>query len=931
MGGYFITKGLERIVRMLIMPRRNYPAAMKRGAFTKRGATFSEYGVRMRCVRPDQTSSTVVLHYLTDGTASLRIVIRRREYFIPLGVLLLAVDECSDREVFRAALQGDESNTFLRARLEMLLRQRRRFDLHTRDQALAFLGSRFRVALRMRETASDEEVGRALLRGYVLVHLNGTAESGRDKWVLLVHMLRKLCALVEGRIMTDEADSQANQEILLAGHVFSMLFKDNVVAWCTALRRVMQRDVLDRSIAVSFADTEWFDKCISKVNKDIGRAFEYFLSTGNLVSAEGIDLPQVSGFTIVAEKLNFLRYLAHFRCVHRGAYFTEMRTTAVRKLLPEGWGFLCPVHTPDGGPCGLLLHLSAQCRIVTQSDVSGGATVTDQLLRLGVVAAGSDAPPPGASSLPVLLDGRVVGYLAETELERVERELRRSKVAVAGGSGSGSVVLPSQLEVVAIRRPTHGRSLFPGLYLFTSPARMMRQVHQLESGAAEYIGSFEQMFLDVACQPPDVIPGVTTHQDFTPMDMLSVVAQLTPFSDLNQSPRNMYQCQMGKQTMAVPTHTYAHRNDNVLYRVMTPQSPMVATEVYDKYGMDLFPMGTNSIVAVVSFTGYDMEDAMIINKMSYERGFMHGVVYKTKLIDLAAGRAPGDPVTKRFGNTDESGNLVAEGLGEDGLPIVGAELRKGMPLYATTDVSSGAVRVTPYKGMEEAHIERVSLIASGDNTEVQFAVIVLRYTRNPIIGDKFSSRHGQKGTLAQLWPGENMPISESGMQPDIIINPHAFPSRMTIGMLVESMAGKSGALHGKSRQNATPWLYDDSRPAVDEFGRQLVAAGFNYHGNEPMYSGITGDEFEADIFMGVVYYQRLRHMVSDKYQVRATGAVHELTHQPVKGRKRAGGVRFGEMERDALLAHGVAFLARDRLMNCSDSHRAYVCAHCGSM
>lgn len=199
-----------------------------------------------------------------------------------------------------------------------------------------------------------------------------------------------------------------------------------------------------------------------------------------------------------------------------------------------------------------------------------------------------------------------------------------------------------------------------------------------------------------------------------------------------------------------------------------------------------------------------------------------------------------------------------------------------------------------------------------------------------MIGDKFASRHGQKGVCSQLWPVENMPFTESGMTPDIIFNPHGFPSRMTIGMMIESMAGKSATLHGFVH-DATPFKFSENQPASEHFGELLKKAGYNYYGTERMYSGVDGREMEADIFFGVVYYQRLRHMVADKYQVRTTGPVDTLTHQPVKGRKRAGGIRFGEMERDSLLAHGSSFLLQDRLFNCSDRSLAYVCRKCGSV
>ena len=206
----------------------------------------------------------------------------------------------------------------------------------------------------------------------------------------------------------------------------------------------------------------------------------------------------------------------------------------------------------------------------------------------------------------------------------------------------------------------------------------------------------------------------------------------------------------------------------------------------------------------------------------------------------------------------------------------------------------------------------------------------IRYPRNPVIGDKFSSRHGQKGVLSVIWPQEDMPFTETGITPDIIINPHAFPSRMTIGMLIESLAGKGGSLNGEFIDVTPCEKYEDD-DAVDYYGRELVKHGYNYYGNEVMYSGIQGEMMKVDIYMGLVYYQRLRHMVSDKSQARATGPYDVLTHQPVKGRKKMGGIRFGEMERDSLLAHGASFCLNDRLMKCSDYSEGYVCCKCGSI
>jgi len=501
--------------------------------------------------------------------------------------------------------------------------------------------------------------------------------------------------------------------------------------------------------------------------------------------------------------------------------------------------------------------------------------------------------------------------------------------------------------------------VFPGIFMWTSPARMMRPVHYLATGDTEYIGSFEQVYMNIACTKDDFKrknADKFTHKEIEIGNYLSIVASLTPFSDFNQSPRNMYQCQMGKQTMAIPCHSFKHRVDNKLYRIQTPQKPISRTKAHIEYDIDDYPTGTNAIVAVISYTGYDMEDAMILNRGSFNRGFAHGCVYQTKNVDVSpTGKDKRNdsrfcyfrnPIVEKEKKdeeinldpmaTEESESSEDEGpqyfspqLDPDGLPQVGSKVTWGDPFYCVYDEETESPYVKKYNSREPAVVDEVRIIASGKEG-IRKVSIKLRLDRRPIIGDKFSSRHGQKGIMSQLWPSEDMPFSESGMTPDVIINPHAFPSRMTIGMLIECMASKSGCLHG-IYQDATPFKFSEKHRAVDYFGEQLLSAGYNYYGNEPMYSGSLGNELRADIYLGVVYYQRLRHMVSDKYQVRSRGPVDALTHQPIKGRKMGGGIRLGEMERDSLLAHGSAFLLHDRLFHCSDFYKTLCCNICGSL
>ena len=921
MGGYFIINGNERLVRFIILPKANHVTAIERPSFTKRGPLYTTKACTIRCAaRDDLISVTNSVHYLDNGGVTLRFSWRKQEYMIPLVMVLKALVSATDKEIFGAIVQGDIHDTFLTDRVELLLRGFKRYNLWTGEQCLDYLGDKFRVVMRAPEDYSNAQVGEEMINRLVLPHL----DLPRDKYRLLIFMVRKLYAFVAGECCADNPDSPQHQEVLMPGFLYGAIIKERLDEYLIGVRGAIARDVRARVAGCDFFDNRYIQRTLGKVNGDIGTRLSSFLATGNLSSPSGLDLQQVGGFTIVAEKLNFYRYLSHFRSVHRGAFFAELKTTTVRKLLPEAWGFLCPVHTPDGAPCGLLNHFSRSCHITTSALDVGHIPALLSSLGMAEVLAPGVSPK---THVVVQLDGAIIGYMTPALARHVATVLRIYKTEGLHG-------VPLDLEIGFV--PTSHGGQYPGLYLFAGRARMMRAVKFLFNDRIDHVGPFEQVYLDVACQEHEMERGISTHLELSPTQVLSVVANLTPFSDFNQSPRNMYQCQMAKQTMGTPSGAVGRRTDNKLYRLQTGQTPIVRPALHNRYGMDDFPNGANAIVAVISYTGYDMEDAMIINKSAHERGFGYGTVYKSEVVnlrDLGGAAAKSGPLTLHFGFGPDvrADDPRREQLDADGLPFVGERMGRGTPLYAFWSETTGRTTIKRYKGDETSYVDTVRVIGSdAGDSECQRIQIMFRVPRSPVIGDKFSSRHGQKGVCSQKWPKVDMPFSESGMQPDVIINPHAFPSRMTIGMLIESMAGKAGAMHGIA-QDATPWNFGEHDTPVDYFGEQLRTAGYSYMGNEPMYSGITGRELRADIYLGIVYYQRLRHMVNDKFQVRTTGPVHALTRQPVKGRKRAGGIRFGEMERDALLAHGTSFLLQDRLLNCSDYTTAFVCRTCGSL
>ena len=654
-GGYFIVNGIERLVRLLIVARRNHPLALIRSSFMKRGPAYSQFGIQIRCVRDDQSSQSLYLHYLTDGSCMVRFSYRKSEYLVPLVLILKALVDSNDMEIMEGILQGDHEDTFVSGRVEMMLREFKKHALFTKQQCLEYLGSRFAVVLGLPPDTPATEVGTAFLRRIILVHL----ENNLDKFNLFILMTRKLYALVSGRCCVDNPDSPMQQEILLTGHLYLQYFKEKLDDYLSSFRAAAASDMRRSPASVDYSNDSYFKKLLTKVNSDVGRKMEYFLATGNLVSNTGLDLQQVTGYTVVAERLNFLRFLAHFRSVHRGAFFAELKTTTVRKLMPEAWGFFCPVHTPDGAPCGLLNHLSHTCRVsITPVDNEALAGI---LYSLGVHPIERRAYRM-LNAFPVIVDGRWIGLIPPNQIESVAATMRQLKAtkAVEG--------IPEYLEIVHV--PVSNGGLYPGLYIYSGPARMMRPVNYIQEKAGQLIettvGTFEQIYLDIAVKEEEIVPGLTKFVEIAPTNILSVVANLIPFPDFNQSPRNMYQCQMAKQSIGTPAHAFKHRTDNKLYRLMTGQSPIVRPKLLENYGVDGYPNGTNAIVCVISYTGYDMEDAMILNKSSYERGFAHAVVYKSEFYDISDRNVRGEPRSHYFGVKDKK--HVGRTLEIDGLP-----------------------------------------------------------------------------------------------------------------------------------------------------------------------------------------------------------------------------------------------------------------------
>ena len=463
---------------------------------------------------------------------------------------------------------------------------------------------------------------------------------------------------------------------------------------------------------------------------------------------------------------------------------------------------------------------------------------------------------------------------------------------------------------------------------------------KLPESVIEYIDPEEQNLAMIAMKCKDrYLQNIEhkfnyTHCEIHPSTIFGVLASCIPYPEHNQAPRNTYQCAMGKQAMGVYATNYDQRMDKTAYVLNYPSRPLVDTRLMNFIQLNRIPSGTQIHVAIMTHTGYNQEDSVLINKGSLDRGLFLATIYHTEkdedkniIRDEIIRCKPDKTKTKgiKFGNYDKLNNqgFINENSLVENRDVIIAKI---IPIKENRNDPTKTIKYEDqsktFRTTEDTYIDKNYTGRNGDG--YNFAKVRVRTLRKPVLGDKFSSRHGQKGTIGNIIPEADMPFTKNGLRPDIIINPHAIPSRMTIGQLKETVLGKVLLQLGLFGDGTSFGNLD-----VKTITKELQKLGYESYGNELLYNGLTGEQLETNIFIGPVFYQRLKHMVNDKQHSRSIGPMVNLTRQPAEGRSRDGGFRIGEMERDVMIAHGMSKFCRERLYDVSDKYSAHVCKKCG--
>lgn len=946
-GGYFIIKGSEKTVLGQERAAENKIYCFD-GKNTTKWSWFAEIKSvpDFKCISPKQVEMMIASKNNGFGNG-LYITIPRIKQPIELFTLFRALGVMTDKEICKYIVL-DLENAKCQEVLKFL--QASIIDANkymTQEDALKHITA----SVAYTPINMDKETGAIKKREFAQDALNNDlfphCKTMAQKLYLVGYMANKLIQTSFGWKPPDDRDSYTNKRVELTGTLLNNLFRN----YFNKLVKEMQKHVVREINNGSWRSTEDYENIINMTNiykilksTTIENGITRALSTGDF-SIKQTNSSKV-GVAQVLNRLTYASCLSHLRRINTPLEKSG-ELIAPRKLHGTTWGFLCPAETPEGQSIGVVKSISCMGHITIPTNSSSLYTyVESYIVKLGDVSA-SDLH----EKVKVFINGAWVGIAKDPVVLYNDMKSKKHKGIINIYTSIIFDYRNAEIRICSdggrlsrpVLRVKDGKTLITKDIIDRLSRKELSWNDLLTScklpeAVIEYIDPDEQNWSMIAMKDKDHTDTNMsiqyTHCEIHPSTIFGVLASCTPFPDNNQAPRNTYQCAMAKQALGVYALNFNQRMDKTSYVLTNPSRPLVDTRLMNFIHLNQIPSGCQIHVAIMTHTGYNMEDSLLINKGSIDRGLFSATIYHTEkdedknIIRDEIIRCKPDPSKTRgikFGNYDK---LNAQGFMPENTLIEDRDIiiAKIIPIKEARNDPTKLIKYEDqshaYSTSEDTYVDKNYTGRNGDG--YNFAKVRTRIHRKPRFGDKFSSRHGQKGTCGNIIPEEDMPFTKDGLKPDIIINPHAIPSRMTIGQLKETLLGKMLLELGMFGDGTSFGNLD-----VKTIAEELQKLGYESYGNEVMYNGLTGEQLETSIFIGPVFYQRLKHMTNDKVHSRATGPMVSLTHQPAEGRSRAGGLRIGEMERDVLISHGATRFCKERLFDVSDKYQVNVCKKCG--
>ena len=979
MGGYFVINGSEKV---LIAQERS--AANIVQVFKKAAPSPVSHVAEIRSALEKGSrlisSMQIKLYGRDDKGSSNRTLKATLPYIkedIPIVIVFRAFGVVPDGDILEHICY-DANDWQMLEMLKPCVEEG--FVIQDREVALDFIGRRGVLGIRREKRI---QYAKDILQKELLPNITQEAGFESRKAFFLGYMVNRLLLCALERKEPDDRDHFGKKRLDLAGPLLASLFR--------LLFKKLTRDIY-HYMQICVENDKEFNLTLAVKSQTITDGLRYSLATGNW-GEQRKAMSTRAGVSQVLNRYTYSSTLSHLRRTNT-PIGRDGKIAKPRQLHNTHWGLVCPAETPEGQACGLVKNLSLMTCISvgTASEPilyfleEWGMELLEDYVPLNLpdctrvfvngVWVGTHREP--AQLVDTMRRLRRKGDIAPEV--SIIRDIREKEFKIF--TDAGRVYRPlfivdddpdSETKGELMLQKEHVHKLLNFEYdEYDDDSTQYTWSSLVSEGVVEYVDAEEEETIMIAMTPEDLEASratltatqieqiqeegldpakrikptsststlTFTHCEIHPSMILGVAASIIPFPDHNQSPRNTYQSAMGKQAMGVFLTNYAVRMDTMANILYYPQKPLATTRAMEHLKFRELPAGQNAVVAIACYSGYNQEDSMIMNQSSIDRGLFRSLFFRSysdlekrqgmKALETFEKPTRSDTLRLKHGTyekLDEDG-LIAPGVRVSGEDII---IGKTTPIPPDTEELGQRTQYhtkrdasTPLRSTESGIVDQVVLTTNGDGAK--FVKVRMRTTKVPQIGDKFASRHGQKGTIGVTYRHEDMPFSAEGIVPDLIINPHAIPSRMTVAHLIECLLSKVSSLSGLEG-DASPFT-DVTAEAVSKLLREH---GYQSRGFEVMYNGHTGKKLMAQVFFGPTYYQRLRHMVDDKIHARARGPVQVLTRQPVEGRSRDGGLRFGEMERDCMIAHGAAGFLKERLMEASDAFRVHVCGICGLM